>query len=118
MKKQLIGFKCKGKKIELEVNRVPWWNEGRGLMFKRKNSAKALLFSFRKPTRMAIHSFFVFFDFLAIWLDDKGEVIELKIIAPGKSGIKPIRKFSKLIEIPLTKNYDEVIQSLVGKTFK
>lgn len=115
MKKQLIGFNYKGKRIELEVRRVPFWYEGIGLMFTSKKNAKALLFSFKRPTRMSIFSMFIPYDFIAIWLDSSGKVIEFKIVKPGESRIKPKKKFTKLIEIPITKNYDAVTTLIVGE---
>ena len=55
---------------------------------------------------MAIHSFFVFFPFLAIWLDDKDKIIDSKVIKPFRFSILPSKKFVKLIEIPINKDYD------------
>ena len=115
MKKQLIGFNYKGKKFEIEVNLVPWWYEGIGLMFMKKSSAKILLFRFNKEVRRGIFSFFIPFDFLAVWIDGKGNVLEVRMVKPGENGIKPEKKFKKLIEIPKSKKYEEIIKGLVGE---
>lgn len=113
MKKKKIFFKYKGKKINLEVSRVPWWYEGIGLMFSKKKKAEALLFSFRKPTRMAIFSLFIPFEFLAVWLDKENKVIEIKVVKRGEINVSPSRKFVKLVEIPVIKKYDGIIKLLV-----
>ena len=113
----MISFTFNGKKVKFEINVVPWWFEGIGLMFSKRNRARALLFSFDKPTKMAIHSFFVFYDFFAIWLDDEGKVIEIKRVKPFQFNILPSRKFVKLIEVPINGFYDEVLQILDGKGF-
>jgi uncharacterized membrane protein (UPF0127 family) len=68
-----------------------------GLMFK-KNSPP-LLFIFKKPTRQPIHSFFCK-PFIAIWLNKKNQIIEIKKVKPNQLSIKPKQKFTKLLEIP------------------
>lgn len=77
-----------------------------GLMFKERETAKALLFDFKEPTRIRIHSFFVFFPFVAVWLDKKNKVIEIKKITPFTISTRPKKEFNKLIEIPFNKKYD------------
>jgi uncharacterized membrane protein (UPF0127 family) len=81
-----------------------------GLMFSSKKNARALLFSFKKPTRLAIHSFFVFYPFLAIWLDDKNKIIKMSIIKPFNPIIKPKKSFLKLIEIPINEKYESFVK--------
>jgi len=102
----LIGLTCEGKKISFEVKVVPKWYEGIGLMFSFKEKASALLFEFKKPVRMAIHSFFVFFPFVAIWLDDDYNILDIKTVRPFSFRVLPSGKFTKLIEVPLNKNYN------------
>jgi uncharacterized membrane protein (UPF0127 family) len=77
----------------------------RGLMFKKKKNARALLFKFAKPTKMAIHSFFVFFPFVAVWLDDKNKIIEKAFIRPFRLHVKPKKSYFALVEIPINKRY-------------
>jgi len=76
---------------------------------------KNLLFEFNKQTNIAIHSYFVFFDFLAIWLDDKNKVIEWKIIKPFNSLTRPNKSFFKLVEVPINKNNEKILQFFVGR---
>lgn len=105
MKEKNINFYFKNKKVKLKVCVVPGWFRGIGLMFNKKKNAKALLFEFKKPVRMAIHSWFVFFPFLAVWIDGHGKVIFSKIVKPFTNYVLPSVKFTKLVEIPLNGNY-------------
>jgi len=58
------------KKIKIPVKRVSSLGKIIGLMFKKKITEN-LLFNFKKKTKMRIHSYLVFFNFLAVWLDKK-----------------------------------------------
>ena len=111
-----IDIFFKGRKFPLRVRNVSYFGRIRGLMFKKKDS-DALLFDFSKECREPIHSFFVFFPFLALWLNEKNEVLEYKVVRPFALRVKSVN-FYKLIEIPLeTKdlNSREIIEFLVGK---
>lgn len=70
-----------------------------GLMFRTRKTCP-LLFEFKKDVRIAIHSFFVFFPFKAIWLDENNEIIEQKLVKPFTLSVRPKKPFRKLIEIP------------------
>jgi len=83
-----------------------------GLMFTQRKKARTLLFDFKKPMKIAIHSYFVFFPFIALWLDDKNEIIELKVVHPFNLLVLPKKSFTKLIEIPINKKYEEIIEAL------
>ena len=111
MKKNII-LNYKGKKINLELKQVGFFGEAIGLMFCRREKSKALLFSFKKPIDFTIHSFFVFFEFIAIWLDEKGKVLEIKKIKPWRVGIKSKLKFTKVIEIPINGRYKNIVRLL------
>jgi len=86
-----------------------------GLMFAPKEKARILLFKFEKPVRHALHSFFVFFPFLAIWTDDKNNILEMKIVNPFNPLVKPKKSFYNLVEIPLNKKYVSLAKSIVAK---
>ena len=119
MKKKIVNLIYKKRKISFEVLKVPWWYEGIGLMFSRRKKASALIFNLRKSSRMAIHSWFVFFPFVAIWLDKNKKIISIKEIRPFRFRILPSVKFEYLIEIPKNEKYDEIMNFLVGgETFK
>ncbi|RLG12449.1 hypothetical protein DRN73_02580 [Candidatus Pacearchaeota archaeon] len=100
----------KNKKIKIQVSVCNYFQKIIGLMFTRKQKAKALLFDLKKP--LAIHSFFVFFSFYALWLDKENKVLKIKKIKPFTFHIKPRIKFSKILEIPINKKYKEIIKKL------
>lgn len=104
----------KNRKIEIPAKKVSELGKISGLMFRTKNTDN-LLFEFKGKTRMKIHSFFVFFDFLAIWLDEKNKVIERKKIKPFSSGYSPKKYFSKLVELPINDKNKKIIQFFVGE---
>jgi uncharacterized membrane protein (UPF0127 family) len=88
---------------------------GRGLMFRFREKASVLLFDFGEDSREVLHSMFVFFPFIAIWLDKKNKIVDLKIVRPFKHWIRPKKSFRKIIEIPINKKYRREISMIVGK---
>jgi uncharacterized membrane protein (UPF0127 family) len=114
LNKRMI-IKLNKKRIKINnLKKVSEMGKFIGLMFKKSNT-KNLLFSFKKDLKMAIHSYFVFFDFLAIWVDGKNNVLEFKIIRPFTSIIKPRKEFRKLIEIPFNSENSRILRFFVGK---
>lgn len=109
-----IKLKKGSKNISVKVKKLSFWGRFTGLMFRSK-STQNLLFEFNGATKQPIHSFFVFFDFLAIWLDSKNKVLEYKIVKPFLPSIKPAKKFSKLVEIPLNTANKKILNLFVGK---
>jgi len=97
-------FKYKRKKVCLDVEKCGGARMGVGLMFKLRNTS-ALLFGFKKPFEKAIHSFFVFFPFVGVWLDDKNQVVEVRLVRPFTLKCKPKKKFTRLVEIPISSKY-------------
>lgn len=113
-KKSLVGLNHKGKIFQLEVKKLNLFGRILGLMFSRREKAEALLFEFNKPVRVAIHSWFVFFPFYAVWLDDKNKIIEIQRVNSWKFHIQPKKKYFKLIEIPIKNQYKEILEFLDG----
>jgi len=108
-----VGFKFKGKRIELEVvDCDSIFKKFSGLMFRGKNFP-ILLFDFKKSGMWAIHSFFCK-EFIGVWLDDKNSVVEVKHIKPWRFYIIPKKSFTKLIEIPINKKNKKIIGFLDG----
>lgn len=103
----------KNKKIRITVEKASGLGKVTGLMFKKKTTEN-LLFDFRKRTDTRIHSYFVFFHFLAIWINEKNEVIEWKMVRPFILSMKPKKSFMKLIEIPLNEKNKKIIEFFVG----
>ncbi len=83
------------------MKQVKGINQYIGLMFK-SSKTEPLVFTFSKETKISIHSYFVFFPFIAYWyLDNK--LIDRKIIMPFTKNIRPSKSFNKLIEVPILK---------------
>ena len=94
----IINFK--GYKISVGVKRIGFLGKIFGLMF-RTSGTENLLFEFRKSGFHPIHSFFVFFPFLAVWLDGDDSVLGWKVVRPFRFSVNSERKFRKLVEIPI-----------------
>jgi len=107
-----IKVRLKGKIKNIMVKRCGFLDRSFGLMFRTKNHP-VLLFDFKKRTRLALTSYFVFFPFLVLWLDESNHVLERKIVRPFVFSIKPDFDFTKIIEIPLNENNKDLINSFV-----
>ncbi len=106
-----MKLKKEGKEINIgKVKKLSEFGKVVGLMFSRREKANILLFEFKKPTKMKIHSWFVFFSFLAIWTDDKNNILALKKIKPFKLNVGIKKSFSKLIEIPINKKNKAIVE--------
>ena len=57
---------------------------------------------------------FVFFPFLAIWLDKKDRVLEWNVVKPFTTLVKPRQPFVKLIEVPLSSKNLPIVWFFVG----
>lgn len=112
-KKKKVLFSLGRKSFSLNVKVVPFWYEGFGLMFTKKESANSLLFSYNFSSRMTIFSSFIPYEFIAVWVDSKNKIVGLRVVKPGESGVEPGMKYRKLIEIPLNKKYMELSKFLL-----
>jgi len=110
-------MKIKVKDLFLDVKKCNGLHRVKGLMFLRKEKAKALLFDFNKPYREAIHSLFVFFSFVAVWIDSKGKIIEIKKIRPFSPFVSIKKSYSRLVEIPINRKYSDIVKLLCSKPF-
>jgi len=106
-----ITFKYGNIKLKLNAKVCSSLQKISGLMFKKKENAEALLFEFSKPTRMAIHSYFVFFPFIAVWFN-KNKIVEIKKVKPFTFHVKPKKQFTQLLEIPINKKYSKNLNNL------
>ena len=98
--------------MELEVVNCNIIERFFGLMFRSKKT-KALLFDFKKRNKLGLHSFFVFFPFIALWLDEENNVLELRKVKPWKLFVGPNNSFFKILEIPVNKRYKTIIDKLI-----
>src|SRR3989344_3077944 len=72
-----FGFNYRGKNIILNIIECRnIFSQSRGLMFRKKS--KPLLFLFKKPVKISIHSFFCR-PFIAIWFN-KNKIVDVKKI--------------------------------------
>lgn len=122
--KHICLKKCKLKKIkigfhnlifELSVKKLKGLEKGIGLMFSLRKRAKALLFEFNNPQKINLHSLFVFFPFLVLWLDKENNVLDFKMAKPFRFNISSTKPYSKIIEIPLNSKYRNLIKILVER---
>jgi uncharacterized membrane protein (UPF0127 family) len=108
-----ITFKYRGKKISLDTLSCSYGEMGRGLMFRSREAAPILFFDFLENSREPFHSMFVFFPFIAIWLDDNGNIIEKRIIKPFTLAVRPKKPFRSVIEVPINNKYKSIVELLV-----
>ena len=109
-----IEIKFKNKKLKLNVNKTGCFTAGLGLMFRTKNTPN-LLFDLGMNVNAGITSVFVFFPFLVLWLDERNNVIEHRIVKPFRLFVKPRFEFRKFIEIPQNKKNRRIIKIFVDK---
>jgi len=107
-----VFFIYKGKKFAINARSCNSFRKFIGLMFSRREKTEALLFAFKKQVDFRIHSFFVFFPFVAVWLDEKNDVIEIKKVTPFTVSVRAKRPYKKLLEIPWSSRYRKNIKLL------
>jgi hypothetical protein len=112
MKKKKVGLvNNKKKRLNLQVFECNLFEQGVGLMFSREKNAKILAFRFKNSSHLSIHSFFVFFPFIAVWTDDKNKILCWKKVYPFTLCVSPPKEgFFNLIEIPMTKKHSKVVK--------
>src|SRR3989304_855845 len=104
-----VSFKYRNKRVALKVRRVDFLGRIVGLMFTFRKRAEPLLFEFKKPTKISIHSLFVFFPFFAVWIDKKNKIVDVKRVKPFTFSVCPKKDFIKLIEIPVGIKHSRIL---------
>ena len=107
-KKILISYK--NKKISIEAIRCNIFKKFSGLMFSLREKSQILLFEFKISQPIAIHSFFVFYSFLAIWLDSENNITDMKIVKPFTSCAFAKKSSNYLLEIPINKKNEKILK--------
>jgi len=100
--------------VNINVRTVSFFGKISGLMFK-SSKTENLLFKFKSRGVKFIHSYFVFFPFLAIWLTEKNKVLNYEIIRPFTSLASSKHSAIGLIEIPFNHKNKEILELFVGK---
>jgi uncharacterized membrane protein (UPF0127 family) len=113
MKKRVVVLKSRGKRIKVEVFVCSFFMKLWGLMFSRGERARNLIFEFNEDVHLGIHSFFVFNDFLAVFVDSKYNVIEVKWVRPFCSYVNCKVKYRYLIEVPVNKRNMRLLKNFV-----
>ena len=113
-KKKKFSFYYANKSFTIETIDCSFIRKGLGLMF-RTNETMSLLFTFSRDINRSLTSWFVFFPFLAIWLDSDDKIIEFRIVKPFTSYINIDKIFRKVLELPLNRDNMRVVRFLVGK---
>ncbi|MEK6820269.1 MAG: hypothetical protein AABX71_00995 [Nanoarchaeota archaeon] len=109
-----VNLFYRARKFKIRARKLGFFGMIRGLMF-RRSIKDNLLFEFPWRNKWRIHSWFVFFPFLAIWIR-KDRVFEWKIVKPWRTYVTPNKSFDKLIEIPLSNS--KIVNLIVGKKEK
>lgn len=110
-----ISVFFRGKKILIDIKNTGFISRGLGLTFRMRNT-KNLLFEFPQGVTWQgnLTSFFVFFPFLTLWLDDKNKVVDFKVVEPFTFCIKQKKKFYKIVEVPFNDKNKELIVRFIG----
>ncbi|MDO8508496.1 MAG: DUF192 domain-containing protein [Nanoarchaeota archaeon] len=111
-----ININFLNKSVKLDVKNTNTFTKFTGLMFKNKHY-KNLLFEFRSETKTPIHSLFVFFPFLVLWLDSRNRVVERKIVKSFSLSVRPKKCFRKIVEIPINNRNKKIINFLMELPF-
>ena len=110
-------IKYKKKSIEIPIVKTSFFRKGFGLMF-RSRETKNLLFEFNNRYEKNITSLFVFFPFLAIWLDSDNKLVKTEIVRPFRFSIKAPARAKKLVEMPINRKNLGILRFFVGKKGK
>jgi len=89
-------------KIELEIELADThFSKARGLMFRRKLD-HALVFLLDSETILGatIHSFFVFFPFDIVWLDNGRKIVDMAVVRPFRLFVAPKKRARYFLELP------------------
>lgn len=111
-----ISVNFNANKLLIDVKNTGFIRRGLGLTFRTRDT-KNLLFEFSRGVTWQgnLTSIFVFFPFLALWLDDKNKVIDFRVVRPFEFCIKQKKKFRKIVEIPLNNRNKRLIVRFIGK---
>ena len=107
-----VYFNFRGKNLKIVAKLCSFFSLG--LILKTRNTMPCI-FEFKRPTSFKISSLFVFFPFVAVWLDGKNKVIEIKKVRPFTFSIGLKKPFYKIIEIPINPKYKNKVKVLLPR---
>lgn len=113
MGKKRIIIKYKKKRLKIIAEDCNLLGKIVGLMFSRREKSKILLFDFKRKQKIKIHTIFVFYPFIALWVDGKNHVVDLKIVKPFTPCVSSKKPVFKLVEIPINNFYKKIITALL-----
>ncbi len=105
----LLKIKNKKENIFINCEKVGFWKGFIGLMFKKRNYKNLY---FIKASN--IHSLFVFHNFLAVWLDEKNEVVKVDLVKPFRFLIKKPANAKRLVEVQLNDKNKKIIEKILN----
>lgn len=111
MNKEIWIF-YKKRKVKVRAKDSNLFYKFKGLMFTTRERANILMFNFDYKSGIAIHSFFVFYDFFALWLDDKNRVVSIKKVRPFSCHVSSKIPVKRLVEIPINKKNSKILKDL------
>lgn len=114
---EIICLDLSGRIFEVLIKDCNFMQKIFGLMFSNKEKSRALKFSFNKPVNYALHSFFINYSFMVLWLGRENNILEIRKVRPWKFNIKSKIKFHSIIEIPINEFYTKrgLINGLLQK---
>lgn len=102
------------KSLQIDVKRVGFFTQFIGLMFSRRKTP-IRLFSYSSDRKVPIHSWFVFYEFLIVWIDSKNKIVSWKLVKPFTSLVLPTINCRAFLEIPIDDKYKKELDFVVGK---
>jgi uncharacterized membrane protein (UPF0127 family) len=112
-KREKISLRFGDKNLEVEgqvCDNV--FSQARGLMFRSRSKAPVLIFKFDRDVREPIHSLFVQFSFVSIWLDENFKVVEKRRVEPWKFYICPRENFRYFVEVPISEGNKKILDDI------
>ena len=109
-----VRLRYRSAAFTVRVKKPSFFGKIFGLMFRTKNTNN-LFFEFRKNRRPALHSLFVFFPFIVLWIDDKNNIVDMKIAKLFEFYINSKKKFKNIVEIPISRKNARIADFFVGR---
>lgn len=100
--------------FDLKVKEVKGLNKFKGLIGKNLDTYP-LFFRFNRAGKHAIHSKMVNICFLAVFLDEDHQIVDVKYFYPSEGAYEPEIAYKSLVEIPMNRHHRELIGEILEK---